>query len=74
MSPVVEVEGGENCYRKSPSSLTTDTEIAFATGPWWLTPLIPAFGRQRQVELCEFLVYKTSSRTARKMTHGNPVS
>jgi hypothetical protein len=32
------------------------------------TPLIPALGRQRQVDLCEFeasLVYRMSSRTAR---------
>ena len=29
---------------------------------WWCTPLIPALGRQRQVDLCEFeasLVYKS---------------
>jgi hypothetical protein len=37
---------------------------------WWRTPLIPALGRQRQVDLLssEFeasLVYKVSSRTAR---------
>jgi hypothetical protein len=35
---------------------------------WLCTPLIPALGRQRQVELCEFefiLVYRASSSTAR---------
>jgi hypothetical protein len=37
-------------------------------GLWWLKPLIPAFGRQSQVDLCEFeanLVCRVSSRTAR---------
>ena len=35
---------------------------------WWHIPLIPALGRQRQEDLCEFktsLVYRGSSRTAR---------
>ena len=39
-------------------------------------PLIPAHGRQRQVDLCEFeasLVYRASSRTARAVTQRNPV-
>ena len=39
-------------------------------------PLIPALGRQRQVDLCEFeasLVYRVSSRTARA-TKMSPVS
>jgi hypothetical protein len=39
-------------------------------------PLIPALGRQRQVDPCEFkagLVYRASSRTARA-TQRNPVS
>ena len=30
-------------------------------GQWWRTPLIPALGRQKQADLCEFeasLVYK----------------
>ena len=38
-------------------------------------PLIPALGRQRQVDLCEFkasLVYRVVSRTARA-TQRNPV-
>ncbi|MDP1142662.1 hypothetical protein, partial [Klebsiella pneumoniae] len=36
---------------------------------WWCTPLIPALGRQRRVDLCEFetsLVYTASSRTGFK--------
>ena len=39
-------------------------------------PLIPALGRERQVDLCEFeasLVYRVSSRTVRD-TQRNPVS
>ena len=38
------------------------------------TPLIPALGRQRHVDLCEFeasLVYKASSRKARTVTQRN---
>ena len=41
------------------------------------TALVLALGRQRRVELCEFkarLVYTVSSRTARTVTHKNPVS
>ena len=40
-------------------------------------PVIPALGRQRQVDLFEFeasLVYRTSSRTVRAVTQRNPVS
>ena len=40
-------------------------------------PFIPALGRQRQVDLCEFrvyLVYKASSRTATDVTERNLVS
>ena len=42
---------------------------------WWYTSLVPALGRQRQGDLCEFeasLVYRASSRTARA-TQRNPV-
>ena len=40
-------------------------------GQWWHTPLIPALGRQRQLDLCEFkasLVFRASSRTGSKAT------
>ena len=40
-------------------------------------PLIPAFGRQRQANLCELkasLGYKANSRTGSKATKRNPVS
>ena len=46
-------------------------------GWWWHTPLTPAFRRQKQEDLSEFevsLVYRVSSRTARIVTQGNPVS
>jgi hypothetical protein len=42
---------------------------------WWNTPLIPALGGQRQVDLCEFensLVYIVSLWTA-ESTQRNPV-
>ena len=45
-------------------------------GHWWCMPLIPALGRQRQANLCEFetsLVYTVSSRTTSKAIQGNPV-
>ena len=38
-------------------------------------PLIPALGRKRQEDLCEFevsLVYRVSSRTGSKATQRNP--
>ena len=38
--------------------------------------MIPALGRQRQVDLCEFkagLVYRVSSRTVRAVIQRNPV-
>ena len=47
-----------------------------SAGRWWRTPLIPALGKQRQEDLCEFedsLVYRVSFRTARA-TQRNPVS
>ena len=40
------------------------------------TPLIPAHGRQRQVDLSEFeasLIYKASLRTVRTVKQRNPV-
>jgi hypothetical protein len=43
---------------------------------WWLTPLILALGKQRQVDLCEFkasVIYRVSSRTARDKQR-NPIS
>jgi hypothetical protein len=42
---------------------------------WWCVPLIPAFRRQRQVDLCELeasLVYKVSSRTAKDLYTEKP--
>ena len=39
-------------------------------------PLVPALGRQRQVDHCEFeasLIYKLSSRTVRAVTQRNPI-
>jgi hypothetical protein len=43
---------------------------------WWRKPLVPALGRQRQVDFEEFeasLDYKVSARTARAIQR-NPVS
>jgi hypothetical protein len=43
-------------------------------GQWWSMPLILVL--RRQVDFCEFeasLVYKVNSRTARTVTHRNPV-
>ena len=42
---------------------------------WWLTPLVPALRRQRQVDLWEFeasLVYKANSKTARTVSQRKP--
>jgi hypothetical protein len=44
---------------------------------WWCTPLIPALGRQRQVDLCEFkavLGLWSESRIARALLHRNSLS
>ena len=41
------------------------------TRQWWHTPLIPALGKERQTDFCEFkasLVYRASSRTGSKAT------
>ena len=48
--------------------------ISYA-GQWWYIPLIPALGRQRQLDLSEFkasLVHRVSSRTV-KATQRNPI-
>ena len=44
-------------------------------GQWWRMPVIPALGRYRQADVCEFEVsldYKVSSRIARA-TQRNPI-
>ena len=54
-------EGGE-IKRKAPRKVVKLKNKALA-GQWWPTPLIPAFRRQRQGNLCEFqasLVYRVS--------------
>ena len=51
-------------------------KIDLLSGQWYYTSLIPALGRQRQADLCEFevgLVYRVSSRTT-KAVQRNPVS
>jgi hypothetical protein len=50
--------------------------VSRVTGKWWHTSLIPALGRHRQADLCEFLpnlVYRVSSRTV-EAKQRNPVS
>ena len=42
--------------------LVTGLKKSKAAGQWWCMPIIPALGRQRQADLCEFknsLVYKS---------------
>ena len=46
---------------------TTTTTNNFKARWWWCTPLIPALGRQKLVDLCEF---KASSQVIQR----NPVS
>ena len=49
-------------------SKNTLQKLVLFAGQRWCTPLIPALGRQKQVDLCESeasLVYRVSSRTAR---------
>jgi hypothetical protein len=46
----------------------TKTNKKNLPGQWWHMPLISRFGRQKQMDLCEFkaiLVYRSSSRIAR---------
>ena len=58
------------------------TEFIFIKGGSWVVvacvlSLIPALGRQRQVDLCEFeasLVYRVSLKTTRAVTQKNPIS
>ena len=47
----------------------------FLAAQWWHIPFIPALGRQRQPDLCEFkarMIYRVSSKTSRA-TKRNPV-
>ena len=46
------------------SKVKTSVESKTLRQTQWLTPLIPALGRQRQVDLSS-TVYRASSRTAR---------
>ncbi|MGE9501762.1 hypothetical protein ACQP3D_25510, partial [Escherichia coli] len=51
-------------------------QIAPGAGRWSCMPLIPALGRQRQVNLCEFeasLLSRVSARIGFKATQRNPV-
>ena len=54
---VVEEGGSRRC-----SELKCSGRHCLVSGQWWCTPLIPALGSQRQVDLCEFeasLVYSS---------------
>jgi hypothetical protein len=60
----------ESCF-----PVSEDLKNPKGAGQWWHVPLIPALGRQRQVDFSECetsLVYRVSSRTARAMRR-NPV-
>ena len=57
------------------SSFVSFVSFLVATKLWQHTPLIPALGRQREVDFIEFktsLIYRESSRTART-SQRNPV-
>jgi hypothetical protein len=56
--------------------LISSATVASVVGQWWCMPLIPAHGRQRQANLCEFqasLVCRARSSTA-SVTHRNSAS
>ena len=65
------------CFRHQDHrhSQSLPLRTACQAGWWWRMSLIPALGRQRQVDPLEFkanLVYRVSSRTARD-TQRNPI-
>ena len=65
------------CHNLRVLTYTYTQKIKRLVGRWWGAPLIPALGRQRQVDFCEFeanLVYRVSSRTGSKATQRNPIS
>ena len=64
-----------HCWLTDNEGLICSIKGEKAVGCWWLTTLIPALRRQRQVDLSEFkaiLVYRESSRTVRTVTQRSP--
>jgi hypothetical protein len=58
--------GDQLLFEYKPEVRSTPIEHCFR---WWHVPLIPALGKQKQAELCEFkasLVYRMRSRTAKE--------